>query len=68
MSKAIDWKKCKHKFPDYHETIREPNFGVAMGCRRVCQICGAIEYENWSETRASGGVPRIYPPSEAAAK
>lgn len=60
----MDWKLCKHDFPSQHETLREPNFGVAFGSRRVCRKCGAIEYENWSETRASGGTPRIYPPEE----
>lgn len=42
-----------------HETIREESFGVAMGCRQVCKRCGAVRYEDWSETRSSGGTPRI---------
>ncbi len=68
MDDVVDWKKCTHMFPNYHETIREPSFGVAMGSRRICQLCGAIEYENWSETRASGGTPRIYAPDEESLK
>lgn len=57
----IDWKTCNHEwFP--HETIREPNFNVAYGTKRTCKLCNAVEFENWCETRASGGTPRIYPP------
>lgn len=62
--KPATWKTCKHQFPAQYETVREGMFGVAMGSRRVCAECGAIEYEDWGETRASGGVVRIYPPAD----
>lgn len=61
-----NWEtSCKHDFPVAFETIRDPDFNVAYGCKRVCKLCGAIEFENWCETRASGGTPRIYPPENA---
>jgi hypothetical protein len=60
--KKINWKTCKHDFPNEHETVREEMFGVAFGSKRVCKLCGAIEYEDWTETRSCGGIPRIYPP------
>lgn len=63
-SLKASWRKCSHVFPKEHEVLREPNFNVAYGTRRVCRKCGAIEFENWCETRASGGVPRIYPPED----
>ncbi len=55
------WKTCPHDWSEY-ETVREKNFNVAWGSRRVCKKCKAIEFENWCETRAMGGVVRIYPP------
>lgn len=58
-----NWKTCKHQFPEQHTTLKEPDFGVAYGSARVCKLCGAVEYENWCETRASGGTPFIFPPS-----
>ncbi len=62
------WKFCRHEFPEAYATIREPMFNVAIGSMRICKLCQAIEYENWSETRASGGTPRIFPPEKKAKK
>ena len=61
--KKTNWKKCAHTFGP-HTTLYEPNFNVAYGSERICTKCGAIELENWCETRASGGIPRIYPPKD----
>lgn len=62
--KKPNWKTCEHEFTSEHETIRESTFNVAIGSKRVCKTCGAIEYENWPETRSCGGIPRIYPPEK----
>ncbi len=59
-----DWKTCQHEWSQ-HITLREPAFNVAFGSKRVCKLCGAVEYENWCETRASGGTPRVCGPEEA---
>ena len=55
---------CKHEFPEEFETIYEPAFKVAFGSKRICKKCGAVEFENWCETRSSGGTPRIYEPEK----
>lgn len=47
-------------------TLREPDFGVAFASYRTCAACGWRLYENWCETRASGGAPRLLPPLPAA--
>jgi hypothetical protein len=42
-----------------HETIYEQTYHVAMGCKQTCRKCAAVLYEDWSETRSCGGIPRI---------
>ena len=56
-----DWKTCPHVWGP-HETVREELYGVAFGSKRVCLDCGAVEYESWCETRASGGIPKVTAP------
>ena len=60
---VVDWKTCEHEW-SMHESVCEPDFNVAFGSNRVCKKCRAVEFENWCETRASGGKPKIYPPDE----
>lgn len=55
--------KCDHEWGP-HLTVREPDFGVAYGSIATCKKCRCRLYENWCETRSSGGVPRILPPED----
>lgn len=59
----VNWKTCNHEWSDF-EIVREQTFQVAVGSKRTCKKCRAIEFENWCETRASGGISRIYPPEK----
>lgn len=62
---VAEWQKCHHEFPSYHSTHREALFKAPIGSYRICAKCGALEYECWSESRASGGTPRIVSPDKA---
>lgn len=52
---------CEHEFGPPVQ-IKEQTFGVVYGSYETCKKCGVQRIENWCETRASGGTPRLYPP------
>jgi hypothetical protein len=42
--------------------LNESDFNVTLASYQVCRKCGWVLYENWCETRASGGIQRWLPP------
>lgn len=50
--------KVPHRFGP-HTTVYELDFHVGYGSERICLDCGAKTFENWCDTRASGGIERM---------
>lgn len=44
--------ECEHEW--FKETMRESNFGVALGVARLCVKCGVVQYDSWCTSERGG--------------